>query len=116
MAVARPRTGACMSELAVGDWGLTIKTPVGRLAISIRLALIPSGWSGSAASDSENTPLENISVEVAPDGSERVRWTQSVRKPLRLNLDFDVSVVGDRLTGVAHAGRLPASRVEGQRR
>jgi hypothetical protein len=35
---------------------------------------------------------------------------------MRLNLDFDVVVDGDRLTGLSKAGRLPRSAVTGVRR
>jgi hypothetical protein len=35
---------------------------------------------------------------------------------MRLNLDFDVLVDGDRLTGHSKAGRLPRSAVTGTRR
>lgn len=105
-----------MSELVVGEWDLTIKTPVGRLAVVVRLESTPLGLAGTALNGTENVPLQNVTVESESDGSERVRWTQSVRRPLRLNLDFDVSVTGDLLSGVARAGRLPASQVKGRRR
>jgi hypothetical protein len=35
---------------------------------------------------------------------------------MRLNLEFDVVVDGDRLTGHSKAGRLPRSAVTGERR
>ena len=37
-------------------------------------------------------------------------------KPIRLNLNFDVVVDGDRFTGHSRAGRLPRSAVAGVRR
>jgi hypothetical protein len=39
-----------------------------------------------------------------------------VTKPMRLKLQFDVEVDGDRLTGHSRAGRLPRSAVAGVRR
>jgi len=39
-----------------------------------------------------------------------------VTKPMRLNLDFDVAVDGDRLVGHSRAGRSPRSAVNGTRR
>jgi hypothetical protein len=50
------------------------------------------------------------------DEGERVTWKQSITKPLRLNLDFDVIVVGDTMHGHSRAGRLPKSTVSGERR
>jgi hypothetical protein len=35
---------------------------------------------------------------------------------MRLNLAFTVTLAGDTLTGTSKAGRLPASKVTGQRR
>jgi hypothetical protein len=35
---------------------------------------------------------------------------------MRLNLGFDVTFDGDRMLGRAKAGRLPSSKVAGQRR
>nr|WP_317891263.1 hypothetical protein [Paenibacillus oceani] len=45
----------------------------------------------------------------------RLTWQLRITKPLRLNLKFEVSVDGDRMTGTAKAGMLPASKVTGKR-
>ncbi len=50
-----------------------------------------------------------------PEGDEQVRWRQRVTKPMRLNLDFEVTISGDTLTGVSRAGRLPRTQVTGTR-
>jgi hypothetical protein len=42
-------------------------------------------------------------------------WSQAITKPLRLNLDFDVTIDGDTLSGTSKAGRLPRSKVVGTR-
>jgi hypothetical protein len=56
-------------------------------------------------------PLRDITIT-----GQRITWQQSVTKPMRLNLDFDVVLDGDRLTGHSKAGRLPRSAVTGVRR
>lgn len=48
-------------------------------------------------------------------GGEHVTWRQSVTKPMRLNLVFDVTVVGDTLSGHSRAGNLPRTQVNGRR-
>ncbi len=53
-------------------------------------------------------------TDVVLDGS-RLTWAQSITRPMRLNLTFDVTVDGDRLTGRSKAGRLPAAKVTGYR-
>jgi hypothetical protein len=94
-----------------GDWDVTIKTPIGSLQILYTFTEDDGTLSGSATGRGETSPLREISV-----AGQRVTWKQSVTKPMRLNLEFDVVVDGDRLTGHSKAGRLPRSAVTGVRR
>ena len=93
-----------------GDWDVTIKTPIGSLAV-VYTFTDDEGIAGTAAGKGETVPMRDIVV-----AGQRVTWSQSVTKPMRLNLDFDVVVDGDRLTGHSRAGRLPRSAVTGVRR
>jgi hypothetical protein len=93
-----------------GEWDITIKTPVGSLAVVYTFA-DDGGIIGTAKGKSETVPLRDIVI-----AGQRVTWRQSVTKPMRLNLEFDVMVDGDRLTGHSKAGRLPRSAVTGVRR
>ena len=78
----------------IGDWDVTIKTPVGSLAVVYSFT-DDGGIVGSAMGKGETVRLRDIAV-VNDAGAERVTWQQSVTKPMRLNLDFDVVVDGDR--------------------
>jgi hypothetical protein len=98
----------------IGDWDVTIKTPVGSLAVVYSFT-DDGGIVGSAMGKGETVRLRDIAV-VNDAGAERVTWQQSVTKPMRLNLDFDVVVDNDRLAGHSRAGRLPRSKVTGARR
>lgn len=91
----------------VGRWDVRITTPIGSLQAEYRFA---ADGSAVATLREETTQLQDVVV----DGS-RVTWRQSVRKPMRLNLEFDVLVDGDVLSGHSRAGRLPRSQVDGQR-
>jgi hypothetical protein len=95
----------------VGDWDVTIKTPIGSLAVIYTFTEQDGTVAGIATAKDEKVPLQGIVVD-----GQRVTWRQSVTKPMRLNLDFDVVVDGDRLTGHSRAGRLPRSAVTGRRR
>ncbi|CAN5352402.1 hypothetical protein BH09ACT8_BH09ACT8_31260 [soil metagenome] len=95
----------------LGTWDVTIKTPIGSLAVEYVFTDHGDGLSGVAALRGGTGPLDDIAV----DGS-RVTWRQSITKPMRLHLHFDVDVDGDRLTGHSKAGRLPRSAVSGLRR
>jgi hypothetical protein len=99
----------------IGDWDVTIKTPIGSLAVGYSFIERNGTVAGTATGMGETVPLRDIAV--ANDaGRQRVTWRQSVTKPMRLNLEFDVVVDGDRLTGHSKAGRLPRSVVTGVRR
>ncbi|OMC10837.1 MULTISPECIES: hypothetical protein [unclassified Mycobacterium] len=98
-----------------GEWDVTIKTPIGTLAVEYVFRESPDGLGGTATYKSETVPLHDITSEIVEDGT-RLTWRQSVTKPIRLNLAFDVVVDGEVMTGHSRAGRLPRSAVSGSRR
>lgn len=93
-----------------GEWDVTIKTPIGSLAV-VYTFTDDRGIKGTATSKSETVPLRDITV-----AGHRITWKQTVTKPMRLNLEFDVQIDGDRFTGHSKAERLPRSAVTGVRR
>lgn len=95
----------------IGEWDVAIKTPIGSLQIRYTFTNDSGVLAGTAAGKGETVALRDITV-----AAQRVTWRQSVTKPMRLDLDFDVTVDGDRLTGHSKAGRLPRSAVNGTRR
>lgn len=98
----------------LGDWDVTIKTPIGSLAVEYTFTGEGDAVSGTATLKNETVPLQGIAI-TKTDGGQQVTWRQSVTKPIRLNLEFDVVVDGDTLTGHSRAGRLPRSAVQGVR-
>jgi hypothetical protein len=95
----------------IGEWDVVIKTPIGSLQILYIFTNDSGVLTGTAAGQGGTVALRDITV-----AAQRVTWRQSVTKPMRLNLDFDIVVDGDRLTGHSKAGRLPRSAVTGTRR
>ncbi|MEE6137799.1 hypothetical protein SKC41_15885 [Mycobacterium sp. 050128] len=98
-----------------GDWDVTIKTPIGTLAVLYAFTQLRDGLAGTATYKDETVALQGVTSEPAAGGT-RLTWRQSVRRPMRLNLAFDVLVHGDVLSGHSQAGRLPRSAVSGVRR
>ncbi|MCV7287199.1 hypothetical protein H7J87_17895 [Mycolicibacterium wolinskyi] len=98
-----------------GTWDVKIKTPIGSLAVIYRFSEIDGIVTGSAEGRGETVRLEDITV-VNQSDAQQVTWKQSITKPMRLNLDFDVRVTGDQMSGHSKAGRLPRSAVSGIRR
>ncbi|KAA0083550.1 hypothetical protein CIW52_14325 [Mycolicibacterium sp. P9-64] len=95
----------------IGEWDVTIKTPIGSMAVVYEFTESEGALAGSATLKGDTVPLHDLTVTWP-----RVTWSQSVTKPMRLNLAFDVVVDGDRLAGHSRAGRLPRSAVIGTRR
>lgn len=98
-----------------GDWDVAIKTPIGTLAVQYVFARGPAGLSGTATYKDETVALQDIS-RTDIEGGTHLTWRQSVRKPMRLNLNFDVVFDGDAMAGHSRAGKLPKSVVTGRRR
>jgi hypothetical protein len=97
--------------MIAGEWDVAIKTPIGSLQVLYTFTDDSGVLAGTAAGKAETVALRDITV-----AAQRVTWRQSVTKPMRLNLEFDVVVDGDRFTGHSKAGRLPRSAVTGMRR
>lgn len=94
-----------------GTWDLTISTPIGRIEAIVELRREQGLLTGSADGAGEQVPLHDIVLD-----GDHLTWRQAITKPMRLNLAFAVTVDGDHLAGTSKAGRLPSSKVVGQRR
>lgn len=90
------------------EWALAIATPIGRQLVTLVLRQTGGRLEGEARGTDETVPL----LDLARDG-DRLTWSQRINRPMRLNLRFDVTVDGDRMTGTSRAGRLPSSAVTG---
>ncbi|RIX29995.1 hypothetical protein [Amnibacterium setariae] len=97
-----------------GRWALTMRTPIGRIEAELTFVDDGDGIGGTATGRAETVPLRDVRTDPAPEG-EHVTWDQSITKPIRLDLRFDVVVTGDVMTGTSRAGRLPRSAVTGRR-
>ncbi|MEU8824238.1 hypothetical protein [Streptomyces sp. NPDC048636] len=94
-----------------GTWDLSISTPIGRIKAMVEFRRKDGVLIGSAHGAGEEVPISDVVLD-----GDRLRWKQAVTKPMRLNLAFAVTIDGDILTGTSKAGRLPASKVTGERR
>ncbi|MER8029316.1 hypothetical protein ABTZ78_10175 [Streptomyces bauhiniae] len=94
-----------------GTWHLSVSTPVGRIKAVVDLHERDGLLTGVARGADEEVPLHDVTLD-----GDRLTWKQAVTQPLRLNLAFDVTVDGDTLRGTSRAGRLPSSKVTGERR
>lgn len=98
----------------VGSWRLQMKTPVGTIDADYMFEEDGGQVRGTASDGSDTVDLADVTV-TSGSGGERVTWSQRITRPMRLDLEFDVTVTGDVLSGESRAGRLPRTRVTGQR-
>jgi hypothetical protein len=95
-----------------GTWQLVISTPIGKQHAALELSTKDGRLRGIARDQKHGEEVEL--TELVLDG-DRLTWRQSITKPMRLRLTFDVTVHGDDMTGTSKAGRLPSSSVTGHR-
>lgn len=96
--------------LVEGTWNLSISTPIGKIRAAVELREQDGVLTGVAHGAGEEVPLGDLTLD-----GDRLTWKQAITKPMRLNLAFDVTVDGDTLQGTSKAGRLPSSKVTGER-
>ncbi|PRY45249.1 hypothetical protein [Umezawaea tangerina] len=98
--------------VAEGTWELVIDTPIGKQRAELLLSTVDGVLRGVARDPKHG---EEITLtDLVLDG-DRLTWAQSITRPMRLNLTFDVTLEGDAMAGRSKAGRLPASKVTGRR-
>ncbi|WIE64896.1 hypothetical protein DEI99_016935 [Curtobacterium sp. MCLR17_036] len=97
-----------------GIWDLSMRTPIGTINARMQFTADRGIIVGAATGRGEDVPLRDVRVEDTSTG-EHVTWSQSITKPMRLNLEFDVLVNGDGMVGHSRAGRLPRTTVTGTR-
>jgi hypothetical protein len=95
-----------------GTWQLVISTPIGKQHAALELSTQDGVLHGVARDQQHGEEIELTELVLAGD---RLTWRQSITRPMRLRLAFDVTVQGDAMTGTSKAGRLPSSWVTGQR-
>ncbi|MFH8350050.1 hypothetical protein [Streptomyces sp. NPDC018045] len=94
-----------------GTWDLFISTPIGKIKAVAEFRRKEGALVGTAHGAGEEVPLSDVVLD-----GDRLTWKQAITKPIRLNLAFAMRIDGDTLTGTSKAGRLPASKVTGERR
>jgi len=93
-----------------GEWDTTIATPVGKIAINLDIKTVDGVIQGKAIQGHE----ESAFIDPVLSGH-TLCWSQRITKPMRLNLNFEVTVEGDHMTGLVKAGILPSSKLSGKR-
>jgi len=99
----------------VGTWDISMRTPIGTMRAALVFSVDDGTLTGRAEGKAEQVPLRDLHVGPGDEGAD-VTWAQTVTRPMRLELAFAVTVLGDQMAGYSRAGRLPQSSVSGARR
>lgn len=93
-----------------GAWKVTISTPIGKQNVVFQISTKDGLVKGTANQGGDFVEFVNPVIS-----GNRMTWSQRVTKPLSLNLKFEVTVNGTSMVGIAKAGLLPPSKLEGTR-
>lgn len=93
----------------VGRWQVRIATPIGEQQVLLVIEAQGGSLRGAATQGAE-TILFSPTLR-----GERLTWTQSITRPLRLTLAFEVWLDGGVMRGTAKAGFLPSASLVGER-
>lgn len=93
-----------------GRWTIEIPTPIGKQEIVLDIVEENGAVRGMATSRDETVPFGDPVVE-----GDRIRWSQRITKPMKMNVKFDLTRTGDALAGTSKPGILPAIAINGRR-
>jgi hypothetical protein len=89
---------------------VTIDTPIGKMAVVFDITEDAGAIHGIARSEAETVDF----IDPVADGN-HLTWSQDVTTPMRLNLNFEVTVEGETMTGTSRPGLFPPSKLYGSR-
>ncbi|MEV6520952.1 hypothetical protein [Longispora sp. NPDC051575] len=93
-----------------GFWKVAVSTPLGTRHTVLELFTEDGVLQGISRGEKEELILKDLRLE-----GDKLSWYQSIKRPMRMDLSFDLVVDGDDMTGTAKGGIMPASKVTGRR-
>lgn len=94
---------------AIGNWKVTLDTPMGPQVMQLTISLMAKQFSGRIESAMGAHDIEgHVSGNL-------LSWTMKVTKPIPVKVTFDVIVEGDAMRGTAKAGIFGKASVSGVR-
>ncbi|MFC0529828.1 hypothetical protein [Phytohabitans kaempferiae] len=93
-----------------GFWKVAVATPLGTRHTVLELYTEDGALQGISRGESEQLVLKELRLE-----GDRLSWYQSITKPMRMDLSFDVVISGDDMSGTAKGGIMRSAKVSGRR-
>jgi hypothetical protein len=92
-----------------GLWQIEIATPIGKQEVTLTIDEKGGVVTGTSTQGPETVPfVDPILI------GDRLQWTQTVTKPLKMTIKFDLVRSGSTLTGTAKPGIFPQLKVIGK--
>ncbi|WP_223874624.1 hypothetical protein [Salinispora fenicalii] len=93
-----------------GFWKVAVSTPLGTRHTVLELSTKDGVLQGISRGEKEELVLNDLR-----QSGDRLYWYQSITKPIRMKLVFDVTIDGDDMSGTAKGGPMPPAEVRGHR-
>jgi hypothetical protein len=93
-----------------GSWAIEVATLAGSRRFDLTLSTAGTVLTGTAVGATGTVPIRNGSAV-----GDRAEFVLELAAPLPMSLVFELTVIGDRLTGTAQSGPFPPSSVLGTR-
>ncbi len=93
-----------------GAWKLVIKSPLGDQHTTITFTTDGAALTGSASAQGDTSPVENGKVD-----GDKLTWSNTVKSPFPMTLEFSGAVAGDTLNGSVKAGNFGSFPFTGAR-
>lgn len=97
-------------NLIDGTWNTEINTPMGLQKTEITFAVSGSKLTGTMVSERGTVSIENGEVN-----GNQLKWSTQISQPMVIELEFQVEVNGDELSGTVKLGMFGNAPVRGTR-
>jgi hypothetical protein len=109
-AEASPATKVLVNDDVHEHWELVIDTPMGKQKLALAIKVDGSTVTGTATGNGETSQI----MDGVANGTS-LKWKTKVKKPMSMQIAFDVIVDGENLSGTFKPGPFPSGAVSGRR-
>ena len=92
------------------SWKMTLKTPMGPQEMVMQVVRNGATFTGRI-----DSPMGSETITNGTIAGDQLTWTMAVKKPVAINVSFEVKLQGDSMTGSAKLGMFGKAAVTGER-
>lgn len=95
----RPHAAGAGAASVEGKWNVTVKGPTGAQSTEVTIRRVDGHWIGMQSGQGMESPMTELSID-----GDAIRWINHVTKPMKLKVEFNGVIDGDRISGKCKAG------------